>query len=54
MEIFLIVWICMAILCARIAQKKGRDPIIWGVIGCLTSIVGLIIVAMCEDKSSKE
>ena len=54
MEIFLIVWICMAILCARIAQKKGRDPIIWGVVGCLTSIVGLIIVAMCEDKSLKE
>ena len=44
-----VVWLCMAVLCARIAQKKRRDPVIWGVVGCLTSFIGLLILVYSED-----
>jgi len=47
--ISVVVWICMAVLCARIAQKKNRDPLIWGVVGCLTSFIGLLIIAYSEE-----
>ena len=49
--IFLVGWIAIAVICARLAQKKGRDPIIWGAVGFLTSLIGLIILALCEDKT---
>ena len=54
MEIFfVIIWICTAVLCARIAQKKGREPIVWGAVGCLTSFIGLLILAICDDKKDQ-
>ena len=52
--ISVVVWICMAVLCARIAQKNGKDPIIWGVIGCLTSILGLLALGIHLDADRKQ
>ncbi len=52
--LFLVVWVCVAVLCARVAQKKGRDPVIWGIVGCLTSFAGLIVLAMCSDKKKED
>ena len=49
-----IVWICMAVLCARIAHNNGKDPIIWGVIGCLTSILGLLALGIHIDADRKK
>ena len=49
----IVFWLCMAALCARIAQKNGRDPVIWGVVGCLTSLIGLLILAASIDADKK-
>ena len=47
------IWLCMPILCARIAQKKRRDSVIWGVVGFLTSIAGLLVLVYSEDLDEK-
>lgn len=36
--------IVFAILCASIAQGRGRNPVLWGVIGLFTTVIGLIIL----------
>ena len=33
------------------ASNRGRDPVIWAVIGLITGIVGLIVLYCMEDLS---
>lgn len=44
MEIALI-WIASAALCGWIANKKNRNVGLWVVVGLLTGVIGIIIIA---------
>lgn len=41
------------VITANIAKKKGRDPILYGILGFVLPIIGLIIVLVQEDLSKK-
>ena len=45
MEILLI-WIASAALCGWIANKKNRNIGLWVVVGLLTGVIGIIIIAL--------
>lgn len=49
---FIILWIALGIVTALAANARGRDPILWLVIGCLTGIFGLIAVLVMENKNA--
>ena len=40
----LIVWFAIAAICYAVAERNGRSPVIWGAIGILTGIFGLIVL----------
>ncbi|MEV6772426.1 deoxyribodipyrimidine photolyase [Nocardia sp. NPDC051030] len=44
--------ILAAFICAGIAAAKGRNPLGWGVLGLLFSILTLIVVIVIPHKDS--
>lgn len=48
--ISLAIAITIAVVCYRIAEGKGRSGVLWGIVGFLLPIVGLIIVLVLPDK----
>ena len=42
----LICWLICAYVAYEIAKSKGRNPITWGIIGFLFSVLGVILVAI--------
>ena len=46
----LICWLICAYIGYEIAKSKGRNPITWGIIGFLLSILGVILVAILPSK----
>ncbi len=44
MEIFIAVWVCMAIACAIVATNKGRSGLGWFILGGLFSVLAFVIV----------
>ena len=48
--ISLAIQITIAVVCYRIAEGKGRSGVLWGVIGFIFPIIGLIIVFVLPDK----
>jgi len=49
--ISLAIAITIAVVCYRIAEGKGRSGVLWGVIGFIFPIVGLIVILVLSDKS---
>jgi hypothetical protein len=49
--ISLAIQITIAVVCYRIAEGKGRSGVLWGVIGFLFTIIGLIVILVLPDKS---
>ena len=45
----LICWLICAYISYEIAKSKGRNPFVWGVIGFLFSVLGVILVAILPD-----
>lgn len=43
--------IIAAIVCAAIAAMKGRNPLGWGILGLVFSILALIVVIIIPSKS---
>ena len=41
----LLLWAALAFVCMQIAQKKGRNPTLWFVIGILFGIFAVLVVA---------
>ena len=39
-------WLICAYVAYEIAKSKGRNPITWGIIGFLFSVLGVILVAI--------
>lgn len=50
MEILLI-WIAFGVVTAIAANARGRNPLIWLVIGCVAGIFGLIAVLVMERQN---
>lgn len=48
--ISLAIAITIAVVCYRIAEGKGRSGALWGIVGFLLPIVGLIIVLVLPNK----
>ena len=42
--------ITIAVVCYRIAEGKGRSGVLWGIVGFLLPIVGLIVILVLPDK----
>ncbi|MFN6513625.1 MAG: hypothetical protein RMY29_003860 [Nostoc sp. CreGUA01] len=42
----LILWAAMGFLCMQIAEKKGRNPTLWLLIGFFLGIFAVLIVAL--------
>lgn len=42
--------ITIAVVCYRIAEGKGRSGVLWGIVGFILPIVGLIVVLVLPDK----
>ncbi len=42
--------IVCAVICYFLAEKKGRDPILWAVVGLVLSIIGPIILLVLEEE----
>ncbi|MBM6820480.1 hypothetical protein H6A19_14250 [Clostridium saudiense] len=48
--VVLIVWIIMAYVCYDVAQKKGLNSGMWGVLGLIFGIFALMILVMIPSK----
>ena len=42
--------IIFAIICYIIADRKGRNPVLWGVLGFFFSLISLIVVLILPSK----
>ena len=40
----LIIWGLFGILCAYMADKKGRDKILWGILGLIFGIFAVFVI----------
>ncbi|MTI49671.1 hypothetical protein [Sporosalibacterium faouarense] len=45
----IVVRIFSTILCYRIAKKRNRNPLLWGIIGLIFGIIGLILILSISD-----
>ena len=46
----LVVWLGLAFLTARVASKRGRSPVLWGIFSLVAPLIGLI-AALCLSKT---
>ena len=44
--IWLILWAAMGFVCMQIAQKKGRNPTLWLIVGFFFGIFAVLVVAL--------
>jgi hypothetical protein len=51
--ISLVVAIVCAFVCYRIAENKGRNGVLWAVLGFLFSIISLIVIALLPPKRTR-
>ncbi|HMO00754.1 MAG TPA: hypothetical protein PKD59_15180 [Miltoncostaeaceae bacterium] len=42
---FVVAVIC-AWVCAKLALRKGRDPVIWAVLGFVVPIIAVVVIAV--------
>jgi len=52
--VYLVVWTCQGALNAYFAQKRGRDPIIWFVIGLFIGLFGILALFLLPTLSKSE
>jgi len=50
--IILALWLGLAGWVASIAEKKGRNPIEWGVLGLCFGLIALVIVACLSNEKT--
>ncbi len=52
MDLFVLFLICFVVavacawVCAKIALRKGHDPVIWAVLGFVLPIIALVVIAV--------
>lgn len=42
--ITIMVWIAVGAICYAVAERKNRNPVIWGALGFLFSLIALIVL----------
>jgi uncharacterized membrane protein YoaK (UPF0700 family) len=52
--IIIITSILVGAVCATIATKKNRDPVLWFFIGVALNVVGLGIISFLESRAKKQ
>lgn len=45
------IWLAFGLVTALAAGARGRNPILWGLIGCVGGVFALIAVLVMENKS---
>jgi peptidoglycan/LPS O-acetylase OafA/YrhL len=48
--VYLIGGVIFGIVCAVVANNKGRSPVLWGILGFLFGFIPLIIIALLKKK----
>jgi peptidoglycan/LPS O-acetylase OafA/YrhL len=48
--VFLLFGVVFGLVCAFIANSKGRSPVLWGILGFLFGLIPLIIIAVMKRK----
>lgn len=51
MELLIVLWLGFAVVTAIAAKARGRDPIMWAVIGAIGGVFGLIAILVMKDES---
>lgn len=51
---YLVFWLLMGVISAVIAWQKGRSPIVWLVVGTLTSVIGLAVIVLLPRVASRQ
>lgn len=46
----LLIWLLFGVACYVLAQEKGKNPILWGVLGALFGIFALIVLALMKPE----
>lgn len=41
----------ISFICATIAQRKGRNVVLWAILGIFFPIVGLIVISLLSSKA---
>jgi hypothetical protein len=54
MESAVVLWIACAVICALVAPSRGRDPVLWGLIGLLTAVVGVVLLLALPSVKAAE
>ena len=53
----IVIGLAISIVCAyfayRVAESKGRQPVLWGVLGFLFPFLGLLVVALLGPSQSR-
>lgn len=47
-------WLLIAFACAVIASNKGRSGVLWFIIGALTAVIGLVVIAALPSERSTQ
>jgi hypothetical protein len=42
--VLLALWIFVVYQCVKVATRKGRSPVLWGILGALFPVIALIVV----------
>jgi 4-hydroxybenzoate polyprenyltransferase len=49
--VFLVVAIVMAVVCAYVANTKGRSVVLWAILGFFFGLIALIIIAILKKQT---
>jgi hypothetical protein len=52
LAMFIIFWILCGITCAVIASSKNKNPLLWGILGCILGIFAIIIICAVPAERS--
>lgn len=51
-------WLILAFVfcwaCAKVAKSKGRDPLVWGILGFLFAFIPLIILLVIDNNGGQQ
>ena len=46
---FIYIWLAFAVVTALAAAARGRNALVWGIIGCLGGVFALVAVLVMEN-----
>ncbi|MCB1107401.1 MAG: DUF4339 domain-containing protein [Chlamydiia bacterium] len=52
--LYLLSWLTLGWICSRMAEKRGRNPMIWGTLGVILGLIAVFILYFLPSKKEKE